>query len=212
MKANDVGYYNGIPCTILSIVGDHANIECDAAHIIRYPYLSGKQFMCVAIEDIDKAELLTLEDISIKGGMFSPYGHIIDKCGTVYALTRAYTHGMICALLYPSIASEKGYRQPDRDSDDCYYQNFELDNSGDLPVIRISHNDNLSKSSKYSCTEDQVNAVYMVLNSNGISGTGKVRMDYCDVALKDLDLVLTVTEKKEYSVLVEPTRTGFGDN
>jgi len=82
-----------------------------------------------------------IERVAIIGAepAYTPYGYLIAEDALIYSLTQKWVHGVILALLYPNVAAEAGYSQPDVDDLQVFhYQKFELDNHEKFPVIRIS--------------------------------------------------------------------------
>lgn len=110
--------------------------------------------------------LLTLEDVcvvcpDVNKIRYSPYGYIIDNAGVVYALTRQWVHGVICALLNPEHAVEKGYEPPTTEYDVYHYQRYELDHMSELNLVRISNGmlgTNCNKGDRPATTEQIVAA------------------------------------------------------
>lgn len=114
--------------------------------------------------------------------MYSPYGYWITPDGTIYALMYAFWHGAVLALLYPDVARDAGYILPDTpdDVDVFLFQNFELDYSKTLPVVRISGTRlgyvTIDRGSE-PATQSQVTAVQQVVKLLGLQGYDTVMTD-----------------------------------
>lgn len=120
----------------------------------------------------------------------SGYGYVIAADGTVYALTRQWAHGILCAILFPDVAKEAGYVLPAKGAADAFeYQRFEIDNQAKLPVIRISMGFmspfNISKNYK-PAPHAQLNGLRAVLKAHGKSLSDEVNTNYGDVTVRKL--------------------------
>jgi hypothetical protein len=118
--------------------------------------------------DDTPARVYDLDDLAITTApgekpTMSPYGCWIMEDGTVHALTRQHTHGMILSLLFPDKAASVGYAPPDSDSSVFDYQRFDLDHRRGIPCVRIATgsligNFNINKSDA-PATEAQLAAI-----------------------------------------------------
>lgn len=109
------------------------------------------------------SDKLTIEDVAIVGSeaKFTPCGYIISEDGTIYSMTERYVHGTILAILFPEKAKECGYEPPTKEYDVYHYQNFELDHSHEMPIVRVSISAlhgclNISKSDKVITTQQRM--------------------------------------------------------
>lgn len=120
---------------------------------------------------------------------YSPYGYVIMEDGTIHALTCQWVHGMVCALLFPDLAKESGYRQPDKQSSVYHYQRFELDYHRELPVIRIAFGMMtpvaVSKSKK-AATPAQIDAARRCLLVSGRKLNDTVSAEFRDMTVSAL--------------------------
>ena len=146
---------------------------------------------------------LTIEDVAIYGSdaKYTPYGYIIAEDGLIYSMTRQYVHGTILALLFPEKALEEGYEPPTRDYNVYHYQNFELDHSHNLPIVRVSISIsgllNISKSDK-PITKEQRMALSKVFATQGIKLQQQVNTEGGEMtASKALEWLSTFDREEE---------------
>ncbi len=61
--------------------------------------------------------LLTSDRIANKSKdpSYSPHGYTVMEDGTIYTLTKQWTHGTLLAILFPDMAKKAGYEPPDED-------------------------------------------------------------------------------------------------
>ena len=120
---------------------------------------------------------------------YSPYGYVITEDGTIYSLTRQYTHGVILAMLYPEEAAEAGYDPVDEDYNVFEYQAFELDNHERFPVVRIAlgmmYSFNVSKGDM-PATEAQINAVTKILKCQDKSLNDTCQTDTAEMTVRKM--------------------------
>lgn len=110
------------------------------------------------------------EDTSKRGG----YGFILDDKGVFHHLIYQYNHGVILAHLYPRECREFGLDLQRKYRDQGYfsvydYQAFEIQKSGDFPVIRMCFGfsgDFLSFRRDYVPTEAQYKALKAWITAN----------------------------------------------
>jgi hypothetical protein len=84
--------------------------------------------------NIDRVAYVNMQPI------YSLHGYIVDTEGIVYSLLQRYCHGVVCAILFPELAASQGVPvplEPPEDLDVMMYQDFELKNHDELPVVRI---------------------------------------------------------------------------
>lgn len=123
---------------------------------------------------------LTLEEASMIGAHYSPYGYVIDKGGETYSLVKYATHGVIAAVLRPELAKEKGFCAPVSplsDNDVFLYQAFELDNYQEMGLIRISTGGMRAfavSKGEGSATPQQIEAFRKVVKEHGLHPREKV--------------------------------------
>jgi len=123
-------------------------------------------------------KVFSIKDVAIVCTMgtppYTPYGYLVGEDGTIYALTNRYFHGVALAVLYPQLASEKGYEPPAGPHDEVnvyHYQRFELDHSGEVPMVRVAISQ-LSESIAVSkgdapATDEQIDALQRVFRVLG---------------------------------------------
>jgi hypothetical protein len=127
------------------------------------------------------ARPITLDEVTMKGDKhkvpYSPWGYVIDKDASVYALTEKWTHGIVVALLYPQVAEKAGYEHPQREEGDLdvfRYQSFEHDCAHDLPVIRIALSmatgSTIVSTGALAPSEEQIQALVATLAAMGLKG------------------------------------------
>lgn len=140
---------------------------------------------------MDLAEYTTLDRLAVSGTdpVHSPYGYVIMEDGTIHTLIQQWVHGMVCAMLFPDLAKESGYRQPDKESSVYHYQRFELDYHNQLPVIRIAFGMltpvAVSKSKK-AATPAQIDAARRCLLAAGRKMNDTVSAEFRDMTVANL--------------------------
>lgn len=85
-------------------------------------------------------KLVELKDIAVVADspQYNPNGYVICEDGMICSLLFKHIHGVILAILYPSLAQKAGYLPPTKGYDAYHYQRFEIDNSYDTGIIRVS--------------------------------------------------------------------------
>lgn len=140
---------------------------------------------------------LTLEDVSLISApgapvQSSPFGWVIGKDGTTYALCNRWYHGVICAILYPELSAAHEVGIPYRNEVNVLkYQHFEHDHSQDMEVIRISVSSMtgatyFSKASTHKATDDQIQAVISCCADLGYTGRKRITTDMGDLTVAQL--------------------------
>lgn len=149
--------------------------------------------------------LVTLEQVALvctDKVVYSPYGYVIAKDGTLYALIEQYTHGVVIALLEPEAAKkwcagEKDERSPvdyAEVMDSEYFgvyamQRFGLDCNGELGYVTINRSMLVGFSvgkGREAATPEQLAAVRRVLNNEGLKDADEVYSDFAEVSVKKL--------------------------
>ena len=119
-----------------------------------------------------------------------PYGingYIIGEDATIYTLTDKYFHGVVIAVLYPELAASKGIAPPASPRDDLdvfEYQRFELDNSRQLPILRVSVSittgTTMISKGKFPATEAQIDAMARIFKALGLGARDTLTGDEDD--------------------------------
>lgn len=134
----------------------------------------------------------------------SHWGYIIPEDGTVYALAYRYYHGVVLAMLYPDKLKDfrsdrcpEGLTIPDRrdDIDVFAFQDFELEQHGELPAIRICPSRSLAPSfdfPKGGVTKAQVEALRLCIKAMCMSARDKVQTDIREMRVCDIWGYLTI--------------------
>lgn len=140
---------------------------------------------------MELAEYIPLDHLVMTGTepTYSPYGYVIMEDGTIHTLSVQWVHGMVCSILFPDLAKESGYRQPDKRSSVYHYQRFELDYHNSLPVIRIAFGMMtpvcVSKSRK-AATPSQIDAARRCLLVSGRKMNDTVSAEFRDMTVANL--------------------------
>jgi len=123
---------------------------------------------------------------------YSPWGYVIVKDGSTYALLHQWWHGVVLALLFPKEAEEQGFVVPFKpwvgDVNPHEYQRFELDNHTSLPAIRVCPSRALGPPSidrgLGPASPEQIDALRLVVKLLGLKGDDEIALDHKDVSLK----------------------------
>lgn len=133
------------------------------------------------------------------------YGYIVDQAGTVYGMHRPHFHGVVLAALYPDLAlqwTSKHHEEKLEFPEDFDYlrvmmfQEFELDHSCKLPIIRIGSTRMIGPPTidipdeGVPVTEPQFRAVQAVMRHIGIRPADEVQASLRDMKLRDAYLIL----------------------
>lgn len=169
--------------------------------------------------------VFSITDVAVvceqKAPPYTPYGYLVGEDGKTYALTDRWFHGVILAVLYPELAAEKNFPPPaePRDEVDVFaYQRFELDNSKDLPVIRVAvssvTNSVLVSKGSFPASDEQIEALQRIFRVLGLKAGDTLTGDDDDPtvaefieALRQERVRATLPDEERYK-LVPPV--GFG--
>lgn len=120
------------------------------------------------------------------------YGYVVGEDGKIYTLTDRYYHGIVIAVLYPELAASKGVAAPASPRDDLdvfEYQRFELDNSRQLPILRVavSLTTGTTMISKGSipATEAQIDAMARIFKALGLAARDTLTGDEDDQTVSE---------------------------
>lgn len=132
--------------------------------------------------EVETVPLITLESVSIKGTEpeYTPHGYVILEDGTIYSLTKRWTHGVVLALLYPDVAKKCGYKPPDEDFNVFHYQRFELDNHSTFPVVRVAFSlvvDFYISKGDNAATKEQIEAMIKIFKVTATKMTASIQTD-----------------------------------
>lgn len=184
----DPCYANGEPGTILELIDRYnVRVKMDVQRLS----IHEESVIVEEARFCDLAEFTSMDRYCISGTdpAGSPYGYIITEDGTIHSLIKQWCHGMICAMLFPELAAAQGYRQPDKLSSVYHYQRFELDNQGELPLVRIAYGMmtpiNVSKGRK-AATPIQMDATRRCLLEGGATLQSTIACNLRDMTMREL--------------------------
>ncbi len=131
---------------------------------------------------VEAIPLLTPDRVANKSKdpSYSPYGYTIMEDGTIYSLTKQWTHGVLLAILFPEIAKEAGFEQPNEEYNVFKYQRFELDNHDKLPVVRVAFSlitDFYISKGKGPATKEQVESMVKIFKTTGTRMNASIQTD-----------------------------------
>ena len=139
---------------------------------------------------VEAIPLLTSDRIANKSKdpSYSPHGYTVMEDGTIYTLTKQWTHGTLLAILFPDMAKKAGYEPPDEDFNVFKYQRFELDNHDNFPVIRVAFgmiSDFAISKGRAPATKEQIAAMVKIFKEMGRKMHETVQTDIGEMSAKD---------------------------
>lgn len=169
---------------------------------------------------LKKEDVMSRFAVTVPSGgkiTYAPFGAIISEDGTAYILTQQFSHGIICALLFPELTKECGYAAPDRDASVFEYQRFELGNQNLMPVVRVALGitglNSISASVK-PITDAQLMTLQALAKALGWNGRTPINTNYGGLSLQktynELKKDHTNDFEPEYLVARKKER-GIGD-
>lgn len=138
---------------------------------------------------IEDAAIKTLPGEEIP---FGPWGHLITEDGTVYTLTRQYTHGVVMACLHPDVAEQWGYMPPVAplwDNNVFHYQKCEHQINDMVNILRVAvggfaYSFNVSKPRRLPTSDAQVDALRRCALRHGHKLNNLIHTSWGEVTVK----------------------------